>query len=80
MEPRTCVIRGVVLKQRNLFYLLRNLSNVYLSLRDRETERQNVSRGGAEREGGRQNPKQAPGSELSAQSLTQGLNPRTVGS
>ena len=41
-------------------------------------ERQGESRGGAE--GGRetQNLKQAPGSELSAQSLMQGSNPGTV--
>ena len=40
-----------------------------------ETERAQVGRG---RERRRQNPKQAPGSKLSAQSLTQGLNSRTV--
>ena len=40
-----------------------------------ETERQGMSRGGAERERETQNPKQAPGSEPSAQSLIQGLNP-----
>ena len=49
--------------------------------RDRETERQRASGGGAEREreGGREreriNAKQALGSELSGQSLTQGSNP-----
>ena len=37
-------------------------------------ERQGVSRGGAERERETQNPKQAPGSKLSAQSPTQGSN------
>ena len=37
-----------------------------------------MSEGGAERERETQNPKQAPGSELSAQSLTWGSNPRTV--
>ena len=36
-----------------------------------------MSRGGAEREG-TQNPKQAPGSELSVQSPTRGLNPGTI--
>ena len=46
--------------------------NVYLYLRERERER--MSRGGAEREE-TQSPKQAPGSELSAQSPTQGSNP-----
>ena len=42
-----------------------------------ERERQSVSREG---QSGRetQNPKQAPGSELSAQSLTRGSNPRTL--
>ena len=34
-----------------------------------------MSRGGAERKRETQNPKQAPGSELSAQNLMQGLNP-----
>ena len=46
--------------------------------RETETETETGSRGGAERERGRQNLKQAPGFELSAQSLTQGLNPQTV--
>ena len=41
-----------------------------------ERERQSVSRGGAERE--TQNPKQAPGPELSAQSPMQGSNSRTT--
>ena len=43
-------------------------------------ERQSVSRGGAERERERekQNPKQAPGSELSAQSRTWGSNSSTM--
>lgn len=48
--------------------------NVYLFLRERETE----CEPGSGRERGRQNPKQAPGSELSAQSPTWGLNPRTM--
>ena len=43
-----------------------------------ERERQSTSRGGAERERETQNLKQAPGFELLAQSLMQGLNPRTV--
>ena len=42
--------------------------------RERERERQSMSGGGAERE--TQNRKQAPGSELSAQSLMWGLNPQ----
>ena len=41
-------------------------------------ERQNVSRGGTERERETQDPKQAPGSELSAQSPTRGWNSQTV--
>ena len=44
--------------------------NIYLYLRVRETERERLR--GRERE--TQNSKQAPGSELSAQSLTWGLN------
>ena len=46
--------------------------------RDREREIQSVSRGGGhQRERKIQNPKQAPGSELSAQSPMWGLNPWT---
>ena len=41
-------------------------------------ERVSVSRGGAERREGDTESKQAPGSGPSAQSLTQGLNSRTV--
>ena len=41
-------------------------------------ERECMSRTGAERERETQNPKQAPGSELTAQSLTRGSNSRTV--
>ena len=37
-----------------------------------------MSEGRTEREREAQNPKQAPGSELSAQSLTRGSNPLTV--
>ena len=45
-----------------------------------ERERQNMSGGGAEREKERktQNPKQAPVSELSAQSPMQGSNSGTI--
>ena len=39
-----------------------------------------MSMGGAQRERETQNPKQAPGSKLSAQSLTWGSNSQTVGS
>ena len=45
--------------------------NIYLFLRDRD--RVQVGEGQRERE--TQNPKQAPGSELSACYLMQGLNP-----
>ena len=41
---------------------------------ERETHTQSMSGGGAERERETQNPKQVPGSELSAQSLTWGSN------
>ena len=47
--------------------------NIYLFLRDRE--RQSMSRGGADRG---EDTKQAPGSELSAQSLKWGLNSQTM--
>ena len=43
-------------------------------MRERERERASVSRGGAERERGTVDLKQAPGSELTADSLT-GLKP-----
>ena len=44
--------------------------------RDRERETVQVGEGQSERE--TQNPKQAPGSELSAQRWAQGSNPQTV--
>ena len=43
-----------------------------------DRERQSMSGGGAEREMETQNPKQAPGFELSAQSLTRGSNSQPV--
>ena len=46
----------------------------YLFLR----ESMSMSEGGAERERETQNPKQAPGSELSAQSLTPGSTSQAV--
>ena len=52
-----------------LFSLKKNY--VYLLLRERERE----SMGEGQRERETQNLKQAPGSELSAQSLTRGSNP-----
>ena len=48
--------------------------NVYLFLRETEHEQGK----GRERERETQNPKQAPGSELSVQSLMGGLNAHTV--
>ena len=54
-----------------VFCFFKNFFNIYLLLRDRE--RQSISRGVIER-GETQNLKQAPGSELSAQSLTWGSN------
>ena len=56
----------------NLFFF--NFFNVYLFLR--ETDRAQAGEGQRERE--TQNPKQAPGSELSAQSPTRGSNPQTA--
>ena len=54
---------------------LKTFFNVYLFLRERERERESEhERGGAETEKETQNVKQAPGSELSAQSPMQGLN------
>ena len=51
---------------------------MYLILREREREREGKWGRGRERERETQNLKQALGSELSAQSLTRGLNTRTV--
>ena len=48
---------------------------LHLFIFDRQRDRAQVERG---RERRRQNPKQAPGSELSAQSPMQGLNSQTV--
>ena len=50
--------------------------NVYSSLRERQTDRPRTGEGQRERE--TQNPKRAPGSELSAQSPTRGSNPRAA--
>ena len=47
---------------------------MFIYFGERETEHEQ----GRGRERGRQNPKQAPGSELSAQSPTRGSNPRTA--
>ena len=61
--------------ERLLLFL--NFFNVYyLFWRERETETECKQGRGRERK--TQNLKQVPGSKLSAQSLTQGLNPGTV--
>ena len=49
---------------------------IYLFLRDRERDRAQVGEGQREKEV--QNLKQAPGSELSAQSLMRGLKAQTA--
>ena len=49
---------------------------LFLRERDRQTDRVRAREGQRKRE--TQNPKQAPGSELSAQSPTRGSNPRTM--
>ena len=49
--------------------------NDYLFLREREREHEHEQ--GRGRDSGRQNPKVAPGSHLSAQSLMPGLNLQT---
>ena len=46
--------------------------------REREREKDRVGVGEGQRKRETQNPKQAPGSELSVQSPSRGLNPRTV--
>ena len=55
-----------------------NFFNVYLFLTERERERERMGGEGAERQRETQNPKQAPGSKLSAQSLTRGLNSQSM--
>ena len=56
------------------FFFFNFFKVVYLFLRQRETEHER----GRVKERETQNPKQAPGSELSAQSPTRGSNPRTA--
>ena len=55
--------------------ILKNFFNV-LFLRERETERQSMSGGGAEREGDRES--KADSKAVTAQSPAWGLNPRTT--
>ena len=50
---------------------------MFIFERQRERERDRVRMGEGQRERKTQNPMQAPGSELSAQSPTQGWNSRT---
>ena len=52
------------------------LPKVYLFLRERERETEHEQGRSRERQRETQNPKQPPGSELSAQSLMQGSNPQ----
>ena len=61
-----------MLHRLGMLHLYMLYVNVYSFLRD------STNREGAEREMETQNPKQAPGSELSAQSLTQGSNSRAA--
>ena len=51
---------------------------MFIYFRERERERAHEQGRGRERETHTQNPKQAPGSELSAQSPTQGSNSLAV--
>ena len=52
---------------------------IYFWEREREKERETEhERGGAEKERETQNPKRAPGSELSAEGLMRGSNPQTM--
>ena len=67
--PQTCFLISKSLSQhQTLISFLKIFFNVYFWERERERER--TSRGRAERERETQNIKQAPGSELSAQSPT----------
>ena len=59
-----------------LFLFLLIYFNVLMFIFGREKERERAGEGQRARE--IQNPKQAPGSELSAQSPTRGSNPQTV--
>ena len=72
LNPHSFSLEGLVISF--LFSFLFSFFNVYLFLRQRETDHEQ----GRVRERETQNPKQAPGSELSAQSLTRGSNSLTV--
>ena len=60
----------------NFYHFLKIFLKIFLVFL-REVDRQNTSRGGAEREEDTEY-ETAPGSELSAQSPTQGLNSQTA--
>ena len=62
--------------QINTMYLIFKKICLHLFIFERQRDRVRAGEGQRERE--TQNPKQDPGSELSAQSPTQGLNPQTV--
>ena len=66
----TNIVERTLLQQAFFFFLFLIFFNGYLFLRDRDRVR--VGEGQKDRE--TQNPKQAPGSELSAQRLTWGSN------
>ena len=57
---------------------LKKFFNVYLFIFERKRERVCAQAGEGHRARETQKPKQAPGSELSAQSPTRGSNPQTV--
>ena len=69
------IFASMFIRDIGLQYFLKK--NVYFWQRERETDRQSMSRRGAERQGDTES-EQAPGSELSAQNLTWGSNSRTV--
>ena len=62
----------------NIYFLIFIYFWVSTSPGGAEREGQSISRGEAERERETQNLKQAPGSELSAESQTQGSNSRIM--
>ena len=53
--------------------------NLYLFIYSWEREKDRTRPGEGQSEKGTQNPKQAPGSELSAHSLMRGSNPQAMG-
>ena len=67
---RASAIGVLVVGRSTLSFLSFFNFDVYLFLRERERQTEHEQGRGRERERERQNSKQAPGSELSAQSLT----------